>query len=58
MISEAVLSSLRSRPETKERVRRWLKAIGYDTTDWMIAQRCAEPTASELSEKKLNPSIQ
>ena len=43
MTADAIMSLVRSRPDIKERLRKALRAIGYDTTDWMRAgmyQRC------------------
>ena len=43
MISDFVISSVRSRPKLKKHLRTALKHVGYDTTDWVrvvMYQRC------------------
>src|SRR5437868_3940180 len=43
MIGNSLLSFLRSHPNQKERLRKALNAVGYDTSDWMrivMYRRC------------------
>jgi SAM-dependent methyltransferase len=45
MIADALTGWARSRPQLKNRLRRALHALGYDTTDWMrivMYRRCFE----------------
>lgn len=45
MISQLALTAIRSRPSLKEKVRKGMRVVGYDTTDWIrsvMYQSCFE----------------